>query len=634
MPERPDKRALQAACDQGLALHQAGRLEDAWRQYSLVLAAEPDHVDALHRLGVLFIQTGQLDQAIALIRRAVEIQPRVAIAHGNLSNALNSLGRHDEALISADRAIALKPDFAEAHGNRGLALHQLGRTGEALKAYERVVKLKPDARAHYNRGVMLRELGRFEDAAVSFERAIGLKPDYAEAHYSRGVILRDLRRLEDSVASFDRALALRPGHAEAHFDRGLALRELNRWDEALAAYDQAIALKADYPEAYNNRGNVLGDLGRPEEALASYAQAIALKPDYADAYRNRGVALMDARRMDAAFADFGQAIVLRPDHAEAHYNMAIGRLMTGDFSAGWPLYEWRWRLGPRHLTPFGFAQPLWLGEESVAGKTLLLCGEQGLGDCLQFCRYAGLAADLGARVVQVVDRPLVEALRSLRGVDQVVAAGDPLPAFDLYCPLMSLPLALGGVIPSEPYLAADPAKVEAWRLQLGERWRPRVGLVWSGGFTPDQPERWALNGRRNISLERFAPLGQIDVDVYSLQKGQPAEGELSRLQAAGWPGPKIIDLTSQLKDFSDTSALIETLDLVIAVDTSTAHLAGALGKPVWILNRFDACWRWLTDRDDSPWYPSARLFRQSAPGDWSGPVEAVASALRALRAEA
>jgi tetratricopeptide (TPR) repeat protein len=629
---RPE--ALQALCNQGLTLHQAGRLDEARERYDAVLAADPDHFDALHLKGVACIQAGQLMRGAELIERATRIRPLVAAAHGNLANALNGLGRHEDALASCDRAIALTPDYAEAHGNRGLALYQLGRVAEALASYARVAALKPDqAKAHYNQAVMLRELARLDEAVASFDRAIALDPNAAEAHGGRGVALRELGRAEEALASCARAVALRPDDAEAHYNQAIALRELGRSEEALAGYDRAIALKPDYAEAHSNRGNALCELRRYGEALISYERAIALKPDYAEAYRNRGVLLMDFRRLADAGADFDRAIALKPDYAEARYNRAVSRLMAGDYAQGWAEYEWRWRAG-RGGAGRDLGAPLWLGGEDLEGRTVLLHAEQGLGDVLQFCRYVPQVAALGARVVLEVYPGLDRLLARLRGVDEIVVRGRPLPPHDLQTPLASLPLALGGAGPEEDqgaYLSADPQAKAAWARRLAADGASlRVGLCWAGGTRPDQAVADAIDRRRSLPLEAFAPLAGIEgVSFYSLQKGPPS-AQLAQALARGWSGPPIIDLTADMNDFADTAALVAHLDLVITCDTAVAHLAGALGKPVWILNRYDACWRWLTDRVDSPWYPSARLFRQSAPGDWGGAVDQAREALRAL----
>jgi tetratricopeptide (TPR) repeat protein len=695
-PAQTGPAAVQAAVDQGLTLHRAGRLDEAKSHYILALEVDPGHFDALHMLGVLCIQTGQLAFGAELIEQAVAVRPDEPAALANLANALNGLKRHDEALARADRAIGLKPDYAEAHGNRGLALHQLGRTEEALSSYERLATLRPaDARPRFNRAVMLRELGRLNDALTSLDEAIALTPDYAEAHRSRGVTLHELgrsdmalasceaalalrpdyaeawydkgnallalqrpldamasfdeatarrpayaeawsnrgnalnalKRHEEALASYDQAIALKPDHAEAHSNRMIPLRELKRPDQALATCDRAIALKPDYAEAYNNRGGALYEFRRLDEGLADCDQAIALKPDFAEAYDNRAVTLYELRRFEESLADSARAVALKPDYAEAQYSMALCRLMLGDYAQGWAQYEWRWKTGQFREMARDLAAPLWLGREPLQGRTILLHGEQGLGDTLQFSRYASRVAALGAKVVLEVQGGLERLLSRLEGVDRVLTRGEALPPHDFQTPLLSLPLALNAGPEGElcPYLIADPADSVRWATRLATGEDLRVGLCWAGGTRPDQPIAHAIDKRRSLALAALAPLADVSgLALYSLQKGPPAA------ELAGWNGPAIIDLTAELKDFADTAALVANLDLVITCDTSTAHLAGGMGVPVWVLNRHDACWRWLDGRADSPWYPSARLFRQSAPGDWDSVIAEVTAELLAL----
>jgi tetratricopeptide (TPR) repeat protein len=698
-PQRPDGAALQAACDEGRALHQAGRLDEASLRYQQVLAADPAHFDALHLLGVLCIQTGRPDIAVELIGQAIAAQPGVAIAHGNLGNALNILARHEEALAASDRAIALNPLYAEAHGNRGRALHGLGRSQDAAASYGQVIALKPTARAYYNHGVMLRDLGRTEEALASFaeatardgtyaeahcsqgialrelgrprealvslDRALALKPAYAEAHYERAVALRELKQPAAALESYDRAIALKPGDADAHSNRGNALTDLKRYEEALESYRRAIALKPDYAEAYSNQMVALRELKRPQEALAACDQAIALKPDYAEAHNNRAGALYEFQRLDEvlescdraialkpgyaeahsnrgsvlhqlrrpqeALDAFDRAIVLKPAYAEAHYHQAMVQLMLGDYAKAWLQYEWRWKTVQFEEAVRAFEAPLWLGREDIRGRTILLHAEQGLGDALQFFRYAPKVAALGATVILEVYAGLERLAARLDGVSQVVTRGAPLPPHDFQTPLMSLPLALGLEPEADgaPYLSADPQAAAAWSARLGDGAGLRVGLCWAGGTRPDQPIAHTIDKRRSLRLESFAPLAGIaGVQIYSLQKGPPS-AQLAEI-GSGWPGPPIIDLTADLNDFADTADLAANLDLVISCDTSTAHLAGGLGKPLWVLNRYDACWRWLADREDSPWYPSARLFQQKSPGDWDGVIEEVRAALTGL----
>src|SRR5580693_851618 len=558
-PQAPAATAVHAKFNQGLALHQQGKVADAARIYSEVLQQQPNHFDALHLLGVIAAQTSKTELAVELITKAVRLNAKVAAAHSNLGIALLHLKRPAEALASYDTAIALKPDFAEAHYNRGIALRDLKRPGDAL---------------------------------ASYDTAIALKPDNAEAHYNRGNALRDLKRPEEALASCDKAVGLEPGHADAH----------------------------------NNRGNALRELQRPEEALASHDTAIALKPDFAQAHYNRGIALTELKRSEEALASYDEAIALKPDYAEAHWNQSLGFLLVGRFEQGWRQFEWRKKL----KAPLGlrlFTQPVWLGAEDIACKTLFIYWEQGLGDTIQFCRYAKLAQARGAKVVLSVQRPLVALLKELSPTIRIIGP-DEVPAdFDYHCPLLSLPLALGTTVSNIPaaipYLKSNAEKSLVWKQKLGEKNKPRVGLVWSGGFRPNQTAAWNFNSRRDIPLAELAVLKNPNIAFYSLQKGEPAESDLAGLIRDHWDGPDIIDFTSGLHDFSDTAAFMANLDLIISVDTSTAHLAGALGKPVWILNRFDTCWRWFLQRTDSPWYPTVKLYRQEKAGRWDDVVERI-----------
>lgn len=567
-PGQGSNAALDAVYNDGLAHHQAGRLDQARQRYEQVLAAAPRHFDALHLLGVHAIQTGQLERGVDLIRKAIAVRRDMPGAFGNLANALNSLGRHAEALEASDRAVALNPNFAEAHGNRGQALQQLGRLADALSSYDRVVALKPTAKAWINQSALLRELGRLEAALASCDRALALDPGNVEGLRARAVLL---------------------------FELGGALYGQRQLDVALEHYDRAIALKPDYAEAHNNRGVVLADLRRLDEAMVSYDAALALKPDFAD----------------------------------AQHNQALCRLTRGDFEAGWAQYEWRWRTAQVGSDAYEAEAPRWTGAESLTGRTLLVWAEQGLGDTLQFCRYVPDLAARGARVILEVQPGLERLVASLSGVDQVVTRGAPAPAHDLQIPLLSLPLALG-VTPSGDagaYLQADPDDIAAWAGRLGAPAGLRVGLCWAGGLRPDQALLNSMDARRSLPLEAFTPLaGVAGLEILSLQKG-PAAAQLAELQAQGWEGPEIRDLTDELKDMADTAALVANLDLVITCDTAIAHLAGGLGKPVWILSRFDGCWRWLHGRTDTPWYPTARLFTQPEPGDWGSVIGDVVLAL-------
>lgn len=545
-------------------------------------------------------------------------------------------GRLAQAEEICRRLLSIRPGDLNALNLLSFVCERTGRAEEGLQLLESVLAARPhDLELHTRRGNALRELGCFPEALASYDHALAIKPDYAVALSNRGIALHALRRYEDALDSYARALDFQPGFIDAHLCRGVTLWRLSRLDKALACFERVLQLQPDHPGAHNNRGLVLAELGRWDAALESYARALHIHPDFAEAHVNRGVALQLCHDLAAAYASFTRAIALQPGLSAAHECRAYVSLARGDFPGGWRDHEQRRvRIDGQVTVERQFSMPRWQGREPLRGRRILLHAEQGLGDTIQFCRYASLVADLGATVILEVQGPLVKLLGSLAGVAEIAVEGAALPAADYHCPLMSLPFVFDTTLDSIParipYLSADPAKVRAWQERLGPKRRPRIGLVWSGGFRPNMPELAAVNVRRNISLSLLAPLRNADVEFHSLQKGQPAEGELASAVANGWDGPQIIDHTHLLRDFTDTAALIGNLDLIISVDTSTAHLAGALGKPVWLLNRFDSCWRWLLQRTDSPWYPTFKLYRQAAPGDWPGVVEAVRADLDAL----
>lgn len=657
---RPSPAALQAIFDRGLALHQQGRMGEAEACYREVLATHPAHFDSLHLLGVAALQARQFAQAVALIGAAVAVDPRQAAAHNNLGNALDSLDRPEEAIASFDRAIALQPGDAEAWNNRGAAFRRLGQAQAAIESYDRAIALQPGhAQAWYNRGNALRSLGRLQAALESyqtairfkadhaaaynncgnalrdlkqlqaalaaFDKAIALKPGYADAHNNRGTVLKALNQPQEAVESYNRALAIRPAHAEAFYNRGNAQAMLKLHAAALESYDKAIALRAGYAQAWCNRGIALGDLGQHADALVSHDHAISLDPAYADAWNNRGNTLGNLRQHRAAVHSYDQAIALQPDDAGAHLNRALCLLQMGKFEAGWAAHEWRWKTEAQRPFARNFAQPLWSGAESLREKTILLHAEQGLGDTLQFCRYAPLLRDRGARVLLEVQAPLQGLMCGLDGVAEVLVKGQPLPAFDLHCPLLSLPLALGtnlDNLPSgRPYLSAPAHKVAQWTQRLGPRTRPRLGLVWSGNAAHKNDHNRSL-----VLSELMAHLPE-GFDYISLQKEfRPADRQTLEQH------PQILRLDQEIEDFVDTAALCELMDVVISVDTSVAHLAGALGRPVWMALPLNPDWRWMLDRGDSPWYDSVTLYRQHTAGQWGPLLKRMATDLRRLPA--
>jgi tetratricopeptide (TPR) repeat protein len=532
--------------------------------------------------------------------------------------ALHQDGRLADAELIYRKILTLAPDHFDSLHFLGVLAHQRGNHAEAVDQISRALRRDPkNAFALSNRGNALLALRRLDEALASYDAALATLPDYADALCNRGAALHELERYDEALASTERAIALRPDYHEAHANRGNTLNELRRFAEALASCDRALALRPDYAEADLNRGNALHELKRFDEALASYDRALELQPDNAEALTNRGVSLHDLKRFDEALASYRRAIAVRPDHAEAHYREAMCRLLNGDYQRGWREQEWRWQSRPLRNARRKFAQRLWLGAEPLAGKTILLHAEQGFGDTIQFCRYVPLVAERAGRVIVEVQKPLRALVSTLPGAAQIVSRGERLPAFDRHCPLLSLPLALGTIPPATPYLCASAPAAGDWAVRLDAKTRPTIGIAWAGSAAHRNDHN------RTISLGAFLScLAGVDATYVSLQP------DLRSGDAAVLDGRSdVLHFGDELKDFSDTAALISNLDLIIAVDTSVAHLAGALGKPVWLLLPFIPDWRWLLDRDDSPWYPTARLFRQGDSRRWDGVLARVNAAL-------
>jgi len=611
---------------QAQQLLQTGHMAQAESICRRILISDGRCFHALHLLGIAALQRADFAVAQNYLEAAIEVDPNEPAAHSNVAIALLAQGRCSQALPSCDHALALNPAMPNAWLNRGDILRAMRRPQEAVTSYEKALTLAPMLfQAHFGHGNALADAGLAAEALQSFDRALSLDPANAHGWCNRGLALFELNRFVEALQSFDESLARAPTLVEAISGRGSALKELGRFSEAVRCFETAASLRPRWSAAHNNLGNTLIELDHFDAALAEFDAAIAISPDCAEYYCNRGVLHRTIGQVEKAAADFSRAITIRPDFPAAHDNLAKIFLLQGDFANGWREYEWR--RSNRRSALFGAHRQkrLWLGEKSLAGSTILLHAEQGLGDTIQFCRYAQVVAGLGARVILQVQNSLTRLLTNLPGVELVIGEDRVAPDHDFQCALMSLPLACRtsiDTIPADvPYLCPDGAKREEWQRRLGARVKPRVGLVWSGGYLQDRPHLWQVYRRRNIPLRQFAVLADPRVEFYSLQKGEPAESELAEVNQHGWDGPRLIDYTDQLSDFSDTAALVEQLDLVIAVDTSTAHLAGALGKPVWILNRFDGCWRWRLNRRDSPWYPTARLYNQTRHGDWSAVIE-------------
>jgi tetratricopeptide (TPR) repeat protein len=584
-----------------------------------LLAAAPREPDALHLLGLAAHRAGRHAEACAALASAVAARPAAALYRANLARALAAAGRLPEAEAALRAAIAAAPAEADLHYDLGLLLLRSGRAAEAASRLAAAAALAPadapfQAEALTNLGAARAALGETAEAETCYRCALALAPSLAAACANLGALLCRLGRWAEAEQSLRRALEARPDFPAALDSLGTALAALGRPAEAEAAYRRALALAPDYADAHSNLGTLLDTAGRFAEAESSHRRALALNPSHAEAHLNLGNVLVALGRLPEAEASYRAALRLRPGEPEAEYNLGVALLSAGRLREGWAGYERRW--DRRGAARREFPVPLWTGEP-LGARRLLVHAEQGLGDTIQFCRFVPLLCS--SQIIFEVPPALFRLLAAQPLGARIVPRGDPLPPFDLHCPLMSLPHRLGATLETIPSsrLAADPALAARWSARLAplaclKGAGLKIGLAWAGN--PD----YAADRRRSLDPACLAPLLTLpNIAFISLQPNTPAP-------------PPLIDWTAELACFADTAALIAALDLVISADTAAAHLAGALGKPVWLLNRFDSCWRWLRARTDSPWYPTLRQFRQPRPGDWSAPIAAVRSALLAL----
>ena len=540
--------------------------------------------------------------------------------------ALHQQGRLREAEKLYARVLKAEPEHSDALQLLGLAKAQGGQMGEAFRLISAALKINPKAPdAWMNLANVLHALKRDAEALDCLDKALVLRPGDPDALHNRGNALLALGRPQDALACFDEVLARHPRHADALLNRGSARATLNRTEQALADFDAALALMPGHPAALYNRGNALSDLGRYDEALAAFDRALAAAPNHGQAWNNRGRALQALNRHDDAINSFDKAIALQKDYADAHFNRALSLLTLGDLGSGFAQYEWRWKRSGMSDTRRGYGRPLWLGEYPLARKTILLHAEQGLGDTIQFARYAPLLARAGAKVMLEVQPELKTLLADLEGVSACHARGETLPAYDVHCPLGSLPLALKtepGNIPADiPYLRADEAHLAKWRARIEALPGKRVALAWAGNVSH------ANDRNRSIDLKLLEPLlaqGDVSGGVSFLSIQRELRGNDAELLARHG---NISHLGNELADMADTAAVAALANLTISVDTSVVHLAGSLGRPVWVMLPFAPDWRWTLSGEHCPWYPQARLFRQSALGDWPSAIATLRAAL-------
>ena len=650
-PSAKIRLTIPQATDRAVNFQHGGQLADAEIIYDDILKVEPDHFDSTNNLGVIRYRQGRLAEALPLLEKAIKLDPNSADALSNYGVVVRALGRWPEALDAFDRALKLRADFAEAHFNRGGVLIDLGRLEEALEAFNRAMLARRGyVDALLGRGIALTMLKRFSDALVAFDRVLAIDPNQAEALTRRAGSLFELHRNKEALASCDRAIAINPGNAIAHYNRGVVLSELGRVaeaavsyqhaiailpdyvdalfnlagmlellrrsDEALAAIDRCLALTPSHYRAWNNRGNILQKLGRYADAMASYDRVFTINPDYGEAHYNKGNALLELARIPEASEYYQKAVALNTVHPDIRFNEGLARLLLGDLRHGFKRYEGRFQKTEQAPEIRKFKQRRWTGFD-IAGKRILLHDEQGLGDAIHFARYVPLVAQRGAEVILEVQAPLKALLASAKGVSRIYERGQRLPAFDVHQYLLSLGAVfeteLDSVPAEVPYIAAPADRIEKWRQRLPAKQGLRVGVVWSGN------PAFAGDAGRSIGLLRLAPLLSVPgVQFVGLHRELRSE-DAALLQRF----PELIHFGAELADLADTAALVGELDLVVGSDTAVIHLAGALAKPVWLLTKFSPDWRWLLDREDNPWYPTAKLYRQPRLGDWDSVVQRV-----------
>lgn len=577
-----------------LQLHRSGHLGDAASLYRDVLRQQPNNVDALNLLAVILSGSGFHAEAAIFLQQAIRTDPNFFVLHVNLGNALQALGRIDEAIAAFGRADALSPDNAQILNNLGSALNAKGR---------------------------------FNDAALVCARVVEMAPGFREGVVNLGNALAGQGNVAGAEACYRNAIELAPGEGGAYYNLGTLLQSAGRLAEAIEVHNQAVTIDPSDAIKHYNLANALTDADRYDDALSQYREVLRLNPRFVDGWVNLGAAQMLSAKPDEAASSYRAALTFDPDAGDIHWNLALALIAGGEFAEGWEEYEWRWR-NPHFTSPQRvFASPLWDGG-ALDGQTLLLHAEQGFGDTILAARYAPLAAAQGARVVVECPKTLVRLFGTLTGVSQVVARGDDLPPFDCHAPMMSLPHLFGttlGTIPAHtPYLAV-PDGVAAPAV-LAEASGRKVGLCWAGSATRRDDRR------RSLAWETLAPLLDTrGASFFSLQVGdraldlaKSAEARIADL------APKIVDLAPQIGDFADTAACIASCDLVISVDTAVAHLAGALGKPVWVMQPFAPSHLYPYGRDDMPWYPTMRQFRCAAPGAWDDVVTRIGHALQQL----
>jgi tetratricopeptide (TPR) repeat protein len=616
-----DPSFSEACNDLGAVFQRLGQFQEAVNWYHKALSIDPFFAEAWYNLGNIFKEMKDWDQTISCSRRAVELDPGLSPAYYNLGVAFYQKGLLEEAVGFWQKTIELKPDNFLVYSNLGTALGRMKRLKEAASFFQTALSIDPrQPMAWVNLGNIRKEQGEIEEAITYYRKALTIDPELPEGYINLGFLAVDQGHLDGAVLFFQKTVELDPYSAENFFNLGNVYKDKQEINKSIESFQEAIRLRPDYHQALNNLALLLHGQGRLEEAIAFFYQALEARADEAEIFNNLGNVYKDQKRMEQAVEAYRRAVNLNPTYPEGHWNLALALLMTRNFEQGWPEYEWRWKI-KGVISRGDFERPLWDGRP-LEGKRILLYAEQGFGDTVQFIRYVPSVLERGGRVVVECQPELVSLLQTMKGIEAVIPHGNPLPNFDVQCPLLSLPLIFRtdlSTIPSPiPYLRTDPEKVQKWRDRLAsDQGNYKVGLVWAG--KPDHSN----DHNRSISFNELWPLFLIPgISFYGLQRGTAA---MPAKESP--PGPNWVNLSDELYDFSETGAAIQNLDLIISVDTAVAHLAGALGRPVWTLLPFAPDWRWLLDREDTPWYPTMKLFRQTTFRQWAGAIKKVAAQL-------
>lgn len=615
---------------QGWQHQRAGNLSVAEQIYRQILDVQPDHPEALYLLGTVCQRLGKLDEAAQYLLLAVSARPDYVEAHNNLGVVMILMGRRLDAIHHFRHVVRLRPSDPEALNNLGNALREEGMVEEAADLLRHALRLKPDfPDAMHNLGLVLSQINQLEEAAHHLQEAVRLRPDFADAHCDLGLIWVKQKKWAEAVEPFQQFIRLRPDRAEGYAHLGAVLRELGRLEESADRLHQAIRLAPEDANLRSSLGLTLQQLGHLAEAEEHLRIALRLAPDHPDAHNNLAITLAQMGRFPAAIEHYDRAIELHPEQPIYRRNRALAYLTVGDFLKGWSDYEYRWQCPGFVERQRRYPAAPWRGEP-LQGKSILLFWEQGLGDTIQWARYGPIVKSLGAsKVILEVQPPLVRLLSRMEGVDRVVSAGDQVELFDYQAPLGSVPGILQTTpasIPAPiPYLSAEPERIAFWRSQIASLPDFKIGIAWQGN--PKQ----GGDRLRSIPLIHFTSIARIPgVRLFSLQK----EYGVDQLRELSESVP-IVDLGRRLDlsggAFLDTAAVMKCLDLVVTCDTSIAHLAGALGVPVWVALSAAADWRWLLDREDTPWYPTMRLFRQTRLKRWDDVFDRIVSEIRKLR---